>query len=62
MRLKMKRKMEKIEERKKQSDYDIEKCELSLPHEIYDFIFTLNRVSVPTIYPESLKNLFLIFT
>lgn len=37
--------------------YFIEKCELTLPQEIYDFIFTLNRVSIPTRYPESLKNL-----
>ncbi len=37
--------------------YFIEKCELSLPKDIYDFIFTLNRVSIPTRYPENLKNL-----
>ncbi len=37
--------------------YFIEKCELSLPKDIYDFIFTLSRVSIPTRYPENLKNL-----
>jgi len=30
---------------------------LSLPVELYDFIFILNRVSVPTRYPDDLQKL-----
>lgn len=33
----------------------IEKCELKPDRELYDFIFTLSGLSVPTRYPEQLK-------
>lgn len=37
--------------------YLIEKMNLSLPVELYDFIFILNRVSVPTRYPDDFQKL-----
>lgn len=37
--------------------YLIEKIGLKPPEEIYDFIFSLNRVSIPTRYPDDLKRM-----
>ncbi len=35
----------------------VEKIKLEMSEELYDFIFTLNGVSVQTRYPEELKKL-----
>ena len=35
----------------------LEKIKADIPHDMYDFIFTLNGVSVPTRYPEDLKTM-----
>ena len=35
----------------------IEKIGLDLPEELYDFVFRLNGVSVPTRYPEDIQKL-----
>ncbi len=35
----------------------VEKIKLEMSEELYDFIFTLNGVSVPTRYPDELKRL-----
>jgi len=32
----------------------VESMSLKLPSELYDFVFTINRVSVPTRYPDDL--------
>ncbi len=37
--------------------YLIELINLVLPEDMYDFVFTLNRVSVITRYPDSLKRM-----
>lgn len=37
--------------------YLTEKTELELPENLFDFIFTLNRVSVPTRYPDDLQKI-----
>lgn len=37
--------------------YIIELIDLTLPENMYDFVFTLNRVSVITRYPDSLKRM-----
>ncbi len=29
-----------------------------MPDDFYDFVFTLNRVSVPTRYPDDLQSMF----
>ncbi|MEK7842458.1 MAG: HEPN domain-containing protein [Deltaproteobacteria bacterium] len=35
----------------------LEKINIDLPQELYDFVFTLNRVSVPTRYPDDLAKI-----
>lgn len=35
----------------------VEKLKIEIPEILYDFIFTLNGVSVPTRYPDELKRL-----
>ena len=37
--------------------YLVEKIQLELPGKLYDFIFTLNGLSVPTRYPDDLQKL-----
>ncbi len=37
--------------------YLIEKAKIEIEGKLYDFIFTLNRVSVPTRYPDDLKRM-----
>jgi len=37
--------------------YIIELIDLTLPENMYDFVFTLNRVSIITRYPDSLKRM-----
>lgn len=37
--------------------YLVEKIKLELPDDMYDFIFTLNGLSVPTRYPDDLQRL-----
>jgi len=37
--------------------YIIELIDLTLPENMYDFVFTLNRVSVITRYPDSLERM-----
>lgn len=35
----------------------IEKIGLKIPEDLYDMIFNLNRVSIPTRYPDDLKRM-----
>jgi HEPN domain-containing protein len=35
--------------------YLVEKLGLNIPNDLYTFIFTINRISVPTRYPDNLK-------
>jgi HEPN domain-containing protein len=42
--------------------YFVEKIELELSEPQYEFIFMLNKISVPTRYPEDLKKLFVAYT
>jgi HEPN domain-containing protein len=37
--------------------YLIEKIGIQMPDNLYDFVFSLNRVSVPTRYPDDLKRI-----
>ncbi len=37
--------------------YLIEIIDLELPEDMYDFVFTLNRVSVLTRYPDNLQRM-----
>lgn len=37
--------------------YLVEKIKLRLPEALYDFIFNLNRVSIPTRYPDDLQRM-----
>ena len=37
--------------------YFVENLKLSVPEDLHDFIFTLNRVSVPTRYPDDLERI-----
>jgi HEPN domain-containing protein len=37
--------------------YLIEKMKLKLPEDLHDFTSTLNRVSVPTRYPDDLRRI-----
>jgi len=37
--------------------YFVEKIKLELPQSMYDFLFTLNGLSVPTRYPDDLQKL-----
>ena len=39
----------------------IEKMKLELPEDIYDFVFMLNGLSVPTRYPDDLQNLLKVY-
>jgi len=39
----------------------IEKMRLELPEDIYDFVFVLNGLSVPTRYPDDLQNLLKVY-
>lgn len=38
--------------------YFVEKLELKMEDSYYEFLFTLNKISVPTRYPEDLRKLF----
>jgi HEPN domain-containing protein len=40
----------------------VEKMGLKIPDAYYEFLFTLNKISVPTRYPEDLKKLFSSYT
>ena len=42
--------------------YFVEKLELNLEESVYEFIFTLNKISVPTRYPDDLRKLFIVYT
>ena len=37
--------------------YFVEKLELNMKESYYEFLFTLNKISVPTRYPEDLRKL-----
>ncbi|MBI2365111.1 MAG: HEPN domain-containing protein [Deltaproteobacteria bacterium] len=37
--------------------YLLEKMKLTLPEDLFDFISTLNRVSIPTRYPDDLQRI-----
>lgn len=37
--------------------YLVEKIGIQIPDDFYDFVFVLNRVSVPTRYPDNLKRI-----
>ncbi|MFN8256101.1 MAG: HEPN domain-containing protein [Bacteroidales bacterium] len=41
--------------------YFVEKLELKLNDSFYEFIFMLNKISVPTRYPDDLRKLFAAF-
>lgn len=38
--------------------YFVEKIELKMKDSYYEFLFTLNKISIPTRYPEDLRKLF----
>ena len=42
--------------------YFVEKMELKMEESSYEFLFTLNKISVPTRYPEDLRKLFSAYT
>lgn len=42
--------------------YLIEQIVLQLKPDYYEFLFTLNKISVPTRYPEDLKKLFSVYS
>jgi HEPN domain-containing protein len=42
--------------------YFVEKLELSLEEPDYEFVFMLNKISVPTRYPDDLRKLFATYT
>ena len=42
--------------------YFVEVLDIKLNESYYEFIFTLNKISVPTRYPEDLKKLFAVYT
>ena len=42
--------------------YFVEKLELNLEEHDYEFVFMLNKVSVPTRYPDDLRKLFATYT
>jgi len=37
--------------------YLIEKINLDMPEDLYDFVFSLNRVSIPVRYPDNLNQM-----
>lgn len=37
--------------------YLVEKIKLGLPDDLYDFVFIINRVSIPIRYPDSLERI-----
>jgi HEPN domain-containing protein len=37
--------------------YLVEEAGIDVPEELYDFLFSLNRVSIPTRYPDDLKRM-----
>jgi len=40
----------------------VEKLELEPEESVCEFIFTLNKISVPTRYPDNLRKLFVAYT
>jgi HEPN domain-containing protein len=42
--------------------YFVEKMELKMDDSFYEFLFTLNKISVPTRYPEDLRKLVSAYT
>jgi HEPN domain-containing protein len=42
--------------------YFVEKLDLQISDSTYEFVFTLNKISVPTRYPEDLRKLFEAYT
>ena len=42
--------------------YFVDKIELELSESQFEFLFMLNKISVPTRYPEDLRKLFLAYT
>ena len=42
--------------------YFVEKMGLELDDDYYDFVFMLNKISVPTRYPDDLRKLFATYT
>jgi HEPN domain-containing protein len=42
--------------------YFVDKTGLELNEAYYEFIYTLNNISVPTRYPDDLKKLFTVYT
>ncbi|RLB12400.1 MAG: DNA-binding protein [Deltaproteobacteria bacterium] len=42
--------------------YLVEKVGLILPNDLYDFVFMLNRVSIPTRYPDDLQKMIRTYT
>ena len=42
--------------------YFVEKLDLNLEESVYEFVFMLNKISVPTRYPDDLRKLFATYT
>jgi HEPN domain-containing protein len=42
--------------------YFIDKIELEIPDDFYEFLYMLNKISVPTRYPDDLRKLFAEYT
>jgi HEPN domain-containing protein len=51
------RRFEEVPPRSHNLLYLVEKIRLELPSDLYDFVFTINRVSVPTRYPDDLRRI-----
>jgi HEPN domain-containing protein len=51
------RKFEKVPPKTHNILYLLEFIDLDLPEDMYDFVFTLNRVSVLTRYPDNLQKM-----
>jgi len=42
--------------------YFVDKIDLKTPESIFEFLYTLNKISVPTRYPDDLRKLFSAYT
>jgi len=51
------KKLEEIPPKTHSLIYLAEKIGIQMPENLYDFVFSLNRVSVPTRYPDDLKRI-----
>jgi HEPN domain-containing protein len=37
--------------------YFVKRCHIPLPEDLFDFVYTLNSVSIPTRYPDELRGM-----